>query len=65
MSRWTHAVCDDCWNRVQPDREPHRFVEDARQIEVCCYCAEFTLSGIYQRQDPSLVGCGGNHGDES
>jgi hypothetical protein len=29
--------------------------------ESCCYCGETTTSGIYQRDDPATVPCGGRH----
>lgn len=53
MSNWTHPICDPCWLEVQPGREPHRFVEAARELEVCCFCGDDTSSGIYIRYDPA------------
>lgn len=56
-SKWTHAICDECWKKREPDREPHRFVPEARVLEGCCFCLEPTRSGIYVREDPALTKC--------
>jgi hypothetical protein len=65
MSRWTHAVCDDCWKTEHPDQSPYRFTMTARFTEKCCYCGNSTDSGIYIRTPPDTVGCGGEHEEPS
>ena len=52
MSKWTHPICDPCWNNHQPRRTPHRIVEEHRDHETCCYCGNPTFSGIYIRDNP-------------
>lgn len=51
MSNWTHAICDDCWDKDNPERRSPRKGEG--NPESCCYCGKATLSGIYVRDDPS------------
>lgn len=61
MSKWNHAICDSCWPSFNVRHmnldEPYRVI--ARPDEVCCYCGEATNSGIYVREDPTLVPCNG------
>ncbi len=65
MSRWTHSICEACWNRREPDREPVRIREEFRdeQAEPCCFCGKGHASGISVREDPALVACQGKHED--
>ena len=58
MSRWTHAICDACWTRKNPDRRPTRLLGIR---EACCYCGA-KADGIYTRDDPSQTPCGGAGG---
>lgn len=53
MSNWTHAICDDCYAKREPGREPVRLVN--RELEHCCFCGDQTLSGIYYRHAPSVT----------
>lgn len=66
-SDWTHAQCERCWikdnticdtdemvkvrmpTRVLMDHGPGRY-----PLDVCCYCKELTIGGIYVRHDPAL-----------
>lgn len=50
---WTQPICDECWEKESPDREPARF-RDAKR-EICCLCGEEHESGIYVRKDPKTV----------
>jgi hypothetical protein len=63
MSRWTHSICDDCWDNVyeagRKGQLPSR-VADA-DIERCCFCTNNHKSGIYVRYDPKLLPCQGEH----
>lgn len=52
-TRWVHAICDACWDRLCPGQVPHRTLEPKE--EVCCYCDRATSSGIYTRGDPLAV----------
>ena len=60
MSRWTHALCEECWVDCAdpPGREP---VRSDRDEETCCRCAAVTTSGIYYREDPEKLWCRGKH----
>ena len=60
MSAWEHAICDSCWTERNPGREPVRV--HFGDLELCCYCGETTLSGIYVRGDPAETPCGGVQG---
>lgn len=47
---WTHAICDDCWDKKNPDRPSPR--SNVGEMELCCYCGKKTRSGIYVRGNP-------------
>lgn len=55
MSKWTHAICDDCWDKKNPERPSPRRASGDR--EICCFCAMGTNSGIYIREDPAKLKC--------
>ena len=59
MSNWTHNICDDCWDKLNPDRLSSRVNEG--YTEHCCWCGKFTNSGIYLRHDPLDVPMCGGH----
>lgn len=59
MSRWTHSICDDDWDKLNPDRPSLRI--GAGEFETCCFCGEEHWSGIYIRQVPAGLLCGGDH----
>ena len=52
---WTHSICDECWHRRDPERVPVRLTEPI--VELCCFCGELTVSGIYVRHDPQELDC--------
>lgn len=66
--RWSHAICERCWNLRNPDSMildptatdpslPTRFPE---LFSVpCCFCGKPQMSGIYTREDPAKIPCGG------
>lgn len=62
MSRWTHAICEACWNKRNPDRQAARVV-DTSPTE-CCFCGSPTGAGIFVRESPENVLCKGNCGDD-
>jgi hypothetical protein len=53
MSRWTHAICDDCWDVYDPGHLSPR--QDHGDDQTCCYCGTSTRSGLYVRADPAMV----------
>ncbi len=50
---WTQPLCDSCWKKRNPDREPFKMMPG--DSEQCCLCGQSTDSGIYDRIDPSTV----------
>lgn len=50
---WTQPICERCYRRLHPHREPVRLTVPDR--EQCCMCGEGTADGIYDRLDPKLV----------
>ncbi len=57
MSNWNHRMCEVCWAQRHPEgRVPVRLMEP-RPIEICCFCAGETQSGIFVRQDPKTLQC--------
>lgn len=59
-SRWNHSICDDCWDKLNPGREPSRLFDGP---EVCCFCGETHNSGILVRRHPDThdLKCKGEH----
>jgi hypothetical protein len=49
-----HSICDECWPRVHPGREPIRVTP--AEAERCCYCGAETRAGIYIH-DPAHERC--------
>ena len=60
-SRWEHSICESCWKARNPDRVPHRVIGDLLCREFCCFCGDYTNSGIYVRQSPEGLICMGIH----
>lgn len=65
-SAWTHLLCDVCWKRDNPDREPIRVKAEPGTADEytfwvgpCCQCGGFTGSGIFVRKDPAGLRCAG------
>ena len=59
-SSWTHAICDACWRRRNPDRHPVRAVLGAEELR-CCFCGDWTETGIFVRHAPEELRCRGHH----
>ena len=63
LSQWTHAICDNCWDKRYRELkgEPTRLKK--ADLELCCFCKQYCLSGIYVRNDPTdrTMKCGGVH----
>ena len=47
---WTHTICEECWEKKNPERKPVQFKKASK--ETCCFCGEAHKSGIYVRHDP-------------
>lgn len=60
MSRWTHAICQECWDARHLGTDPVRANETTE--EVCCFCGLASGGGIYIREDPANTICGGKTG---
>lgn len=61
--RWDHAICDGCWKKREPGRDPVRL--KLMQCETCCFCGSPTVDGIFVREDPQKALCHGAHEGES
>ena len=59
VSKWNHVICGACWKRREGDRQPCRMVGGDK--DKCCFCGGTTTEGIYVREDPMGVACGGKH----
>jgi hypothetical protein len=59
-NRWTHSMCEDCWEGREPGREPCRVA--GAPPETCCFCDKRHASGIYVRAEPEAVPCRGTGG---
>lgn len=59
-SLWTHAICNDCWDKENPGKVPRRLVN--KVVEDCCFCGQPTISGIYVKQHPADTPCRGMKG---
>lgn len=64
MGEWSHNICERCWRRQKPDREPVKI--NYAPVENCCFCGNSTQAGIYTRHDPKdpELKCGGEHEPE-
>lgn len=51
MSEWSHPICDDCWE-FRSTAQPARLIDP--DLEMCCFCGNYTKSGIYIREDPEV-----------
>lgn len=61
ISRFTHPLCNECWEKRHGIRTPTRLVILQRVDETCCCCGTTTKSGIYVRAVPSdLAFCAAN-----
>lgn len=49
MSHWPAPHCDDCWDKLNPERLSPR--EGSGPPEACVHCGRLTISGIYVKSD--------------
>lgn len=59
-NRFRHTICEECWRERNGPRTPVRLRKP--EPETCCYCWRSTASGIYVREAPEKVLCGGIEG---
>lgn len=62
MSRWTHPICETCYDKKYPGAVPFGLTIEYREVEQCCFCLGLTFAGIYVRHDPDEIMCKGEHG---
>jgi len=55
MSRWTHSACEKDYEKITgySATAANRIKEPER--EICCFCREFTMSGLYIRYNPERL----------
>jgi hypothetical protein len=51
-------MCAECWNERVPGANQQAI---ARGTGHCCFCGERRAAGIFVRENPALVLCGGRH----
>lgn len=64
---WTHPICERCWIERESAgdgdaltiRRPVKLLHPT--LETCCFCKSYTIVGIYVREDPAGLPCGGAH----
>jgi hypothetical protein len=61
MSKWTHSICTECWEKKYPGRGAHRLLK--ADTEKCCFCGKEHASGIFVREHPADMECNGVHGN--
>lgn len=59
MSKWTHSLCEKCYQELEPGSNPAKIRE--ANTEACCKCEVVHSSGIYYRTDPNKLACKGKH----
>ena len=64
MSKWTHSLCEACYQVLETEREPAQPVESIRERAVCGRCQKSHHSGISYRGDPQQFTCGGRHEED-
>lgn len=71
-SRWNHNCCWQCWVEREYDSEtgslkmPIR-ITNGSEVEledVCCFCNQLNIEGIYTRIDPATTPCEGEHKED-
>jgi hypothetical protein len=60
---WSHHICDECFAKKYPDKQPIRAKHQYLIVENCCFCGQPSKSGIYTREDPTKTRCNGTHTD--
>jgi len=48
-----HQMCDACWEIYKPNRGKQRTSFRKETPEVCCYCGQLNVSGIYIGVEPA------------
>jgi hypothetical protein len=57
MSKWTHAICEKCWDKNNSERKPIK-IKDGGE-ETCCFCGGLNTDGIFIRADGDKLLCEG------
>jgi hypothetical protein len=52
-SKWTHSLCEPCWNRREGARPPVRV--KGMPPEQCCVCGTPSVADIPVRADPDAM----------
>lgn len=50
---WTHNICEDCWNKREPNREAIKL--KLQPVEICCFCGTENFAGIFVREHEDKV----------
>jgi hypothetical protein len=72
MSRWTHSICDSCWETKYSEKDRYGNLkkgpvrvnagpDGVRSTDECCFCGAYHHSGIYVRENWAFTRCRGEH----
>jgi len=53
----SHQMCDKCWEIMKLARGKRRISFRKETPEVCCYCGQLNVSGIYVTAEPVPTKC--------
>lgn len=57
MSEETYTICERCWRSIKPTPKVMG-INDGPE-DRCCSCSRSTSAGIYIKEDPKTLMCGG------
>lgn len=57
MHKFTHTICEGCWDKKNPGRQALRVSANYTEAEPCCFCGKQTNAGIFVREDPQNTIC--------
>ena len=60
MSEWIHSICYKCWIDKFKATIPYKRKNDVEE-QKCCWCGDWHISGIYFRENQTVLRCEGNH----
>lgn len=55
--KWTHAICEGCWENEFPHRGSPPVALANAEVEHCCFCGIETANGVYVRHAPAGMQC--------
>jgi hypothetical protein len=65
MANWTHELCLNCYQILQPNRVPARLTGQPFRYTPCCLCGAITSDPILYRMSPDNCHQPNNHEKET